>query len=119
MIVTMAIPVATSKSPCGSHPVIRTEEPTTALVRMCGIRRRLSVGCRTGAVVGPDSTVASAVPEWNSLRHPGTDRNTMASRQPLGLLAAASAPWSRIRYLRPLFTSPDYRILGNWCYGRH
>lgn len=83
MIVAIAIPVAASKS-------------SAVLTRSYGLRnqRQRWSGCvasgvgypsdaARGAVVGPDSTVASAVPEWNSLRHPGTDRNTMASRQPL------------------------------------
>jgi hypothetical protein len=39
-------------------------------------------GCRTGAVVGPDSTVAVAVLDRKLLRHCGTDRNGLAGRQP-------------------------------------
>jgi hypothetical protein len=37
--------------------------------------RLISIGCRTSVVVGPDSTVASAVPGRKPLRHSGTDRN--------------------------------------------
>jgi hypothetical protein len=89
----------------GPHPVIRTEEPATALVRMRGTRRRLSTGCRTGAVVGPDSAVATAVLDRNLLRHSGTDRNGMARRLTCGQPAR-----SRTR-IYGLYLVPGYRDL--------